>query len=61
MSTVHTGTATNIQTPATTLGANAQPETSRPVVEAADDFFSDAPLKVCAMRNNGDEICDSCQ
>lgn len=25
------------------------------------DFDSDEPLPVCPMRNNGDDICESCQ
>jgi hypothetical protein len=25
------------------------------------DFDSDEPLKVCPMRNNGTDICESCQ
>ena len=25
------------------------------------DFDSDEPLPVCPLRNNGDEICESCQ
>jgi hypothetical protein len=25
------------------------------------DFDSDAPLPVCPLRNNGDEVCESCQ
>jgi hypothetical protein len=25
------------------------------------DFDSDEPLPVCPLRNNGDDICESCQ
>lgn len=25
------------------------------------DFDSDAPLPVCPLRNNGDDICEACQ
>lgn len=25
------------------------------------DFDSDEPLPACPLRNNGDEICESCQ
>lgn len=25
------------------------------------DFDSDTPLPTCALRNNGDDICESCQ
>lgn len=29
--------------------------------QAPLDFESDEPLPVCPMRNNGDDICESCQ
>jgi hypothetical protein len=25
------------------------------------NFFSDAPLAACPLRNNGDETCEACQ
>lgn len=28
---------------------------------SAIDFDSDEPMPVCPLRNNGDEICESCQ
>jgi hypothetical protein len=32
-----------------------------PSIETFDDFFSDAPLPTCPLRNEGTDICESCQ